>query len=394
MQKTLWSSVLHLVTGGAAILLAATAVTGARAEPADAKAKQKADELARVHQRIEEVNKSIEVDRDQRDALRSVVEQAERRLAEAQAQIRKIQALVDQQTARMKLAQDDRNLADRRLASQREALASQLRAAYILGTGGKTALLLSQDDPDRVGRMMAYYDYISRFQRHSIETINASIDHINELQSVYQKQLDALRDLQAQRSAALAELESDRASRRAAMAQMQSRIEGESEELKHLQASEKQIQSLLDSLNRPPAEAPLQTGAQRPFPEMRGRLQWPLRGNILARYGESKAGRSLLWKGLWIGVAEGTPVHACAAGRVAYVGWLSSFGLIMVIEHEQNYFTLYAHNASVAKAAGDKVAAGETIAAAGNTGGYEEPGLYFEIRKGTDSLDPQEWLAR
>ena len=85
---------------------------------------------------------------------------------------------------------------------------------------------------------------------------------------------------------------------------------------------------------------------------------------------------------------------AAAHGRVAYVGWLSSYGLIVVLQHDKGYYTLYGHNSSVSRSAGEWVNAGEVIALAGNTGGYDQPGLYFELRSGAEAIDPKGWLAR
>ncbi|MDB5987575.1 MAG: hypothetical protein JWR16_2628, partial [Nevskia sp.] len=266
--------------------------------------------------------------------------------------------------------------------------------AYMLGTGGRTELLLSQDEPDRVGRLLMDYDYLARARKTYIDRIDADIAQAAALAARYQGELDTLRGLQAKRKDALADIESDRAQRRQAMNQVQNRLAGESEELKRLQGNEKQLQNLLESLKRALASAPPPSSSSKPFSGKHGSMQWPLRGDILANYGDGKAGGRLQWKGIWIEAPEGAPVHACASGRVAYVGWLSSFGLIVVLEHERGLFTLYGHNSAVGKAVGDAVSAGDVIAAAGNTGGYEQPGLYFEVRKGPEPMDPREWLTR
>jgi septal ring factor EnvC (AmiA/AmiB activator) len=380
------------------LLAAGAAVLAADADDAEARLRRGSDDLARMRARMQQIGQSLERDKGQQDELRTALEQAERKLAQAQAEVKKLDLEVDAQEARVREAQTSRAAAERRLQAQKDALAAQLRAAYMMGGGqggdGRAQLLLSQDDPARASRMLIYFDYLNRARQRSIEQIDGEIRQVQQLEAQYQSELQSLRALQDSRKQALAELADDRAGRREAARRLSARIADEAQELSGLQASEKQMQKLLEQLRRALAETPLPSGDQKPFPEMRGKLAWPLRGAILARYGEPKAGGRLQWKGLWIGAAEGTPVRASARGRVAYVGWLSSYGLIVVLEHEKGYFTLYGHNASVSKSAGDTVAAGEVIAAAGNTGGYEQPGVYFEVRKGTDPLDPRDWLAR
>ncbi len=373
----------------AALLAAATAAAG------DERYQQSAEELAKVRGRIDAVSKSIEHDKGEQDQLRGAVEAAERKVDEAGGEARRISAQIDLQTAKVRQAQAEQAAAERRLGEQKDTLARQLRASYMMGRGGKAELLLSQQDPDRVDRLLVYYDALNRARAASIDAIGAEIKKVAQLQSQYQAQLDSLQALQSSHKRALSALEADRQDRAEAMSKVSQRIAGESQELKGLQTSEKQLGKLLEQLRQALADVPVEPeGGSKSFPEMRGKMAWPLRGDLLARYGEPKAGGHLQWKGMWIAAPEGAPVRASSRGRVAYVGWLTSYGLIVVLQHEKGFFTLYGHNSAVTRTAGEWVAAGDVIAKAGNTGGYEQPGLYFEVRKGADPMDPKDWLSR
>jgi septal ring factor EnvC (AmiA/AmiB activator) len=376
-------------------LLAAALLAACTASAADQRYQQSAEELAKVRSRIDAVSKTMERDKGEQDQLRGVVEAAERKVDEAGNETRRIAAQIELQTAEVNRAQAQQASAERRLAAQKEALARQLRASYMMGRGGKAELLLSQEDPDRIDRMLVYYDSLSRARASSIAAIDAEIRKVADLQRQYQGKLDALRALQLSRQRALSVLEADRQERAQAMQRVSQRIAGEAEELKGLQASEKELGDLLEKLRQALADVPVEPeGNSKSFPEMRGKMAWPLRGDLLARYGDAKAGGRLQWKGWWIAAEEGAPVRASSRGRVAYVGWLSSYGLIVVLQHEKGYFTLYGHNSAVTKTAGEWVAAGDVIARAGNTGGYEKPGLYFEVRRGAEPMDPKDWLGR
>lgn len=361
----------------------------------NAKIKQSNDELGRVRARIEEAAKQIERDRSHQSAERVAVENAEKKIAETQTQLRRIGAEVDAQEAKVRSAQAGRVAAEQRLAREKDLLARQLRAAYVIGESGRTQLLFSQNEPDRIDRLLTYFDYMDRASSAHISRINEEIAAVQQQQQQYEAELTSLHKLQAQHKRVLVELQSDRDSRAKAVAALETQIAGETQTLKQLQDSEKELQNLLRQLHNSLADTPVRpSGPQKAFPELRGKLAWPLHGDILARFGDAKADNRLQWKGLWIGAQEGTPVRASAHGRVAYVGWLSSYGLIVVLEHEKGFFTLYGHNATISKTAGDMVASGDVIATVGNTGGYEQPGLYFEVRKGTESLNPTDWLAR
>jgi len=376
-------------------LLTATLLAAMAAAAGDERYQQSAEDLAKVRGRIDAVSKTIEHDKGEQDQLRAAVEAAERKVDEAGGEARRIAAQIDLQTAKVRQAQAEQAAAAQRLTEQKEALARQLRASYMMGRGGKAELLLSQQDPDRVDRMLVYYDSLNRARAASIAAIDVEIKKVAELQTQYQAQLDSLHALQDSHKQALSALEADRQERAEAMSKVAQRIAGEAEELKGLQASEKQLGDLLEKLRQALADVPVEPeGGNKSFPQMRGKMAWPLRGDLLARYGEAKAGGRLQWKGLWIAAAEGAPVRASSRGRVAYVGWLSSYGLIVVLQHEKGFFTLYGHNSAVTRTAGEWVGTGDVIAKAGNTGGYEQPGLYFEVRKGADPMDPKDWLER
>ncbi len=357
--------------------------------------KQNTEALGRVRSKIEAATRNIERAREAQSAQRLAVEDAERKIIETQAQLRRVTAQADTQEGRVREAQADHAAAERRLDAQRELLARQLRSAYIVGQTGRAQLLLSREPPDRIDRLLTYFDYLNRDSAGHIDAINADLSRVQIEQDKVEGELKTLREVQASRQRALAQLEGDRAARNAAVARLDRRIAGETEDLKQLQGSEQALQGLLKQLREAMAETPVRPhGPQKAFPEMRGKLSWPLHGNILANYGDAKADSRLQWKGLWIAATEGAAVRASAGGRVAYVGWLSSYGLIVVVEHEKGFFTLYGHNASVTRVAGENVDAGDVIAAVGNTGGYEQSGLYFEVRKGTEPLDPRDWLGR
>jgi septal ring factor EnvC (AmiA/AmiB activator) len=363
--------------------------------PVRQKLKQSAEELERVRAKLDAASKTLEHDRSTQDEERAAVEAAERKIAENQQALRKTAAAVAQQQVRVRDAEAAKAIAQTRLDAQRELLARQLRAAYIVGQTGEAELMLGDEPGDRKDRMLSYYDYLNRASADQIAALDREIAAVQERQERVDAELKVLRDAEVTRKRTLAAIEAERAARSQAIAKLDQRIAGKTEEIKQLQGSEAQIESLLTRLKSALAAEPVRPrGAQKGFPEMRGHHPWPLRGNILANYGDPKADSRLQWKGLWIGAPEGAEVRASAHGRVAYVGWLSSYGLIVVLEHENGYFTLYGHNASVAKLAGEEVDSDEVIAFAGNTGGYEQTGLYFEVRKGTDPLNPRDWLGR
>ncbi len=120
-------------------------------------------------------------------------------------------------------------------------------------------------------------------------------------------------------------------------------------------------------------------------------MPWPLEGPHLNRFGERHSLGDLTWEGVTIGASAGENVRAIHQGRVIFADWFTTSGLLLIIDHGDGYMSLYAHNQELYKTVGEWVAAGDVVAAAGNTGGQREPSLYFEIRRNGRAENPVNW---
>jgi septal ring factor EnvC (AmiA/AmiB activator) len=127
------------------------------------------------------------------------------------------------------------------------------------------------------------------------------------------------------------------------------------------------------------------------FASLKGQLRPPVTGKVAAKFG-TKRGDGPTWKGLFIKAGEGADVRAVAGGRVVFADWLRGFGNLIIVDHGGQYMSIYGYNQALLKRAGDIVKAGDPIASAGNSGGNEESGLYFELRHQGTAFDPAGWV--
>ncbi|MET0961819.1 MAG: peptidoglycan DD-metalloendopeptidase family protein [Noviherbaspirillum sp.] len=128
------------------------------------------------------------------------------------------------------------------------------------------------------------------------------------------------------------------------------------------------------------------------FAALRGQLQMPVHGDLAARFGANR-GDGPSWKGLFIRAAEGAEIRAVAGGRVVFAEWLRGFGNLIIVDHGSQYMSIYGNNQSLLKRPGDPVKSGDVIASAGNSGGNEQSGLYFEMRHQGRAFDPLGWVT-
>lgn len=146
-----------------------------------------------------------------------------------------------------------------------------------------------------------------------------------------------------------------------------------------------------------PAQAPERIRAPEPAQAaangLRKGMAYPVKGEVQGRFGAERPDGGV-WRGIVLRASEGTPVKAIAAGKVVYANWLKGFGNMVIVDHGQQYMSIYAYNQSLLKSVGDAVTAGQSIATVGATGGQVESGLYFEIRHNGAPVNPLLWLGR
>ena len=131
----------------------------------------------------------------------------------------------------------------------------------------------------------------------------------------------------------------------------------------------------------------------KPPPRSGKLFLWPVRGKIVARYGQQRSGSHN--DGINIAASRGSKVLAAENGVVAYAGnELRGFGNLLLIKHADGFMTAYAHNGRLLVARGQKVKKGQTIAVVGSSGSVATPQLHFEIRKGRKAVDPVRYLPR
>jgi septal ring factor EnvC (AmiA/AmiB activator) len=137
--------------------------------------------------------------------------------------------------------------------------------------------------------------------------------------------------------------------------------------------------------------------ADTPFAKLKGKLIWPVRGKLLAKFGtmrHQRFGTLTFNSGIDIRAREGREIVASAAGQVEFVDWLSGYGKTVILSHGNGYYTVYGHASRILAAPGDRVGPGDVIALAGSTESLRGDCLHFELRRGGRAVDPIPWLRR
>ena len=274
---------------------------------------------------------------------------------------------------------------------QAELIANHLAAAYRLTGEDFLKLLLNQQDPDQLDRMMHYHRYFAQARSDAIDAYKKTLTEIAANAEATQQREQALAQQQRNLDAERDELRSKRQGRERLLASLKTEMQGKADERTQLTEDRKRLESLITELQRRAQRGEVASGA---FARAKGKLPWPTAGKVAHRFGQDRSGGLLKWQGIFIDAPEGTPVTAVHSGRIAYSDWFRGFGLLTIIDHGNGFMSLYAHSDVLYKQIGDTVTAGETIATTGRSGGQTESGLYFEIRSNGTAIDPLVWLSR
>lgn len=348
-------------------------------------------DLSKVRRDIAELQRAIHTSTTQRDALAAQLRDAELSIAGARKKLDAIRGeRVTSERQREELERE-KSRSERNLQAEREALAGQLRAAYVIGREEQVKLLLNQQEPARLGRMLVYYSYFGRSRAEKIASIGTELARLAELGTALDEQARQLAALEGRARTELAALQGARRDRGRVLGEFERKLESRVASLAKLKREESTLEKLLADLRRVVSDFPLHS--EEPFEKLKGRLIWPLNGRLVADFGQRRAG-GVSWNGVLLAAERGAKVRAVYFGRVIYADWLPGMGLLTILEHRGGYLSLYAHNEQLFKSVGDWVAPGDVIASAGDSGGRERPELYFEIRKGSRPLNPHQWIKK
>jgi septal ring factor EnvC (AmiA/AmiB activator) len=357
---------------------------------ADEEREAREAELAAVRARIDSLQAHLAETRAAREDHQAQLRALETQASAVEGELQRIaRALADGEARLVALAEEQRGL-ERDLARQREALAGQVRATYILGRRGYLALLLNQEDPDRVGRALAYHRYVQRGLVERLQAVEARLAEVAEVGREIEGERANLLALQGEQGRARAVLAEQRQARTEVLARIQETLGQTGAEVARLAADARQLEGLIESLKGRLPDIPETLEPARPFAELRGALPWPVTGGVRVAFGSPRPG-GLTAQGMVIAAPAGAPVRAVHAGRVAFADWLRGLGLLVILDHGDGFMSLYGHNRQLLRAEGDWVGTGDAVATVGDSGGSAEAGLYFEVRHQGTPLDPARW---
>jgi murein hydrolase activator len=359
-------------------------------------------ELLELRGRIEALQKGLaeaeELKIEAADALREserAISRTNRALRELGGQSREIDRRLQELGAESRRVEDT-------LKAQQVLLARLVYHEYVGGQSEPLRLLLNREDPNEIARRLHYFGYISRARGQLILDTRDSLSQLRQLSRETEQKALALAAITAESKALRERLGREKRARSQVLTRVSRDIQRQRREIGTLKRNEGRLARLVERLSKLVARVPAPrvrneripqaSGGAHPFPDLKGKLNLPVRGELANRFGSPRADGGVIWKGLFIAARAGEEVRAIADGRVVFADWLRGFGNLLIVDHGDAYMSLYGNNEALYKQVGDLIRAGESVAAVGASGGNVDSGLYFELRHQGRPLDPLDWV--
>jgi len=285
----------------------------------------------------------------------------------------------------------------RRIDSLRAFLSRRLVALYKTNRLGALHVLAPADSVVEVLKRKAALERILAHDEQARQTMAAQHAELQELQTQLLRHQEEKRVSMAEYERQAAAAQTERSRRESLLARIRDRQEVQRAAIDALKEAARELDREIQDLSRQSERRTLRPPPAKPLAASKGLLIFPVKGKIRHSFGPYRHPRLNLQafrSGIEIEADRGEPVRAVHAGTVLYASWFKAYGNIIVIDHGDNYYTVYAHLEDVFKSVDNRVESGDVVATVGDSGAMGVAGLYFEIRHHDRPLDPMEWLQK
>jgi len=383
------------------LLVAPVAAQSKRDDPLQAEQRK----LQQTQKQLKEERERAAAARARETSLLAELEEIERRLAAKKGDVARLEARIKKAQSDVQVFRGEISKLEKQRAGQTNALAGRLRVMYrVHAQGGALPVILSGDDPVTRAVAVRHLASLAALDARLIQEYRVTSDRLADRKAREEAQQQELAGLHEDAKREQAEVDREVAKRRVILAKVRDerayheRMVGElTEASNRLEAFIRELQAKQRKLAKIP---PPKSGIEPPavgFGALKGRLPWPTEGRIVTGYGAQvhpRFGTRTFRNGVDIEAAVGRDVLAVHAGHVIYTGWFKGYGNLIIVDHGNEYYTLYAHIAEIEAKEGDDVRQGQRIGTVGDTGSLAGPRLYFEVRYQGKPQDPEQWLRQ
>ncbi|MEX0830535.1 MAG: peptidoglycan DD-metalloendopeptidase family protein [Nitrospirales bacterium] len=362
------------------------------------------NEMTQERKRLEQLQKKIAESKEkatkaekQHGSVLKNIEQLDQRLYRSKKERNRIDAEIREKD--QELAKLSTNISDleSNVQTHREAVTARLRLLYIDGRTGYIKTLFTAETFAEAANRLDYISWIAQREHSLVRQFQEDLANLQRLKDQQAHARETLLALQGETQSTIKEISGLKRKKRTVLVSLSKEKDIHERAVEDLKRSAAQVDSLLKALDRrfQLAQSQLRKAPAK-LPTL-GSFLWPAKGKVVSFFGRQKHptfDTYVTKKGIEIQAREGSPIHSVSSGKVVYADWLKGYGLVVIVDHTNGFYSLYAHASKLLVAEGNAVTLGQMIGHTGETGVTEDDTLYFELRKGTTPIDPLKWLAK
>jgi murein hydrolase activator len=362
---------------------------------ADTASEEKKSLIEITRSQIEEIEKHLSeqqgelftVDAKEKDLL-GEIERLERELASNRDALREVSSRIHDIEDAIKDGQNRVKMLNRSLDEAEAYLIRRIIALYKFGKSDYVGLLMSADTLQELEKTIRYMSSVMNRDREILDGVEDKRALVEQEVEELEENKLALELLRKEKDTRAILLERHMENRVHILMKARREKEFYEKAVKELRQAAQELNHTMGKLEKEEKG----TFRLKGLAHMKGKLPLPLKGEILRDLHVTGSNPFMNKKGVFIKGSEGEEVRSVFLGRVDYSGWFKGYGQLMVVNHGARYFTLFAHLHKRAKEKGEMISSGEPVGIAGDPGWNMGSGVYFEIRKGSENLDPEKWL--
>ncbi|WP_447987620.1 murein hydrolase activator EnvC family protein [Nitrospira sp. Nam74] len=286
----------------------------------------------------------------------------------------------------------------RTIANRRQSILARLRVQYMEGRFRHLGALLAADNYEAFQQRLQYLSAVSQREYDLIEGYREDLDRLQHMERQRAVARDEMLVMKYHTDRKVGEIQGLKRKKNVILASITQQKEAYEHALAELERSATRVDGLLKELEarRKTAAFQLPKDLKGGHP-LKGGMHWPVDGEIVSFFGRQKHPTFNTYvqrKGIEIRTDEGSAIRSVMSGVVVFADWLKGYGQVVILDHANGFFSLYAHASKLLVKVGEQVAMGYVIGETGDTGLTGDSTLYFELRQGAQPVDPLTWLAK
>ena len=362
------------------------------------------EEISQERQRLDQLNKEIQKTQEQAQKVEKQhgsvlknIEKLDRQLHQHKKDRKRIDHQIQEKDEELATLTSQIQTVDQEIKTHQDSMAARLRLLYTEGRAGYLQTLFSAESFADMAKRVDYVSWVAQREGQLVQQFQENLDRLNHLNEQQIQAREALLALHEETNNTIQNISGIKQAKRTVLTSLSREKSLHERTLEDLQRSAEEVDRLVKALDQRFQQAQARMRQAPGKGPSLGSFLWPAEGKVVSYFGRQKHPTFDTFvnkKGIEIKAREGTPIKAISEGTVVYADWLKGYGLVVIVDHGNGFYSLYAHASKLMVKENEHVKAGYQLGETGETGLAQEDTLYFELRKGTTPIDPLKWLAK